>query len=58
MFDQILDRCRTPGLDEAAEQLIAILRRNAGLRHDALLPKLGPEALMALGSALGAEGEM
>lgn len=46
MFDQILDRCLTPGSDEAAENLMAILRRNAGLRHDALLPKLGPEALM------------
>lgn len=46
LFGFVLDRCREPGADETVGNLLEILRHNAALRHDALLPALRPEQLL------------
>ena len=46
MFDDVLQCCGSSGAGGDAGSLMDILRRNPGLRHDAMLPGLGPEALI------------
>ena len=46
LFDFTLDCCREPEADETIGNLMDILQRNAGVRHDALLPGLRPEELL------------
>ena len=46
LFDFTLDCSREPEADETIGNLMDILRRNAGVRHDALLPGLRPEELL------------
>ena len=46
LFDFVMDYCRGPEADGTITNLVDIFRRNAGVRHDTLLPSLRPEALI------------